>query len=818
MRNRKTRYDLILLMPIFYAFVAFGVAKLMENSGIYTGGIDTLCHLYKGDLLFQAIREGDFWPIYDSLWYNGVENMRYCGPLPMYLLAACEFFGGKDPMSGFPVFVSFLYFAGAMAWFFVGVKVKRPLFGALLGGLWFFMPDNLYTLFYKGDLPRAICSVLLPLLLYWVYDYLQEKHWYTVPKLSVCFALMALCHPGYAGTILLACLMYLILHSMIRPTWKQSIQILGALLFGYLLIGVWLLPALTGAGTSMETSELLANFFQSIFLSINPFARIQRGCTDVYFGLASLLLAIFGGFLSKRKSMPGFWTGIVILACTSNMMYLLLSSLPGVQSIQMFHFISIALCMILFSFLIWDTLKKGWILLFAGLLILDVLPSLPLIVGNQSGKTPNEVMADFSRQTLIGEAKQATQQRLALVDESPLDGANTYFLTGYDSPVATSHGAVWQSSSAIENFKQLHRSLAEGNYWYLFDRCLELGNDTVVVRLDMVHDLMKSPIQIMDRAAAAVGYRLAGYDDSYRFYKLDIQGNWGTVSKYRAIGIGTAAAAISRQFPIVEETERRNLNDFSFEELQSYDVVYLAGFTYDDKLAAEELLIKLSESGTRVVIAADGMPNDRDSQTQSFLGIVCNPVSFSQGYPNLDTIDGILDTDLFPDGYREWETVYVNGLDEVWGTVNDLEWDLPFYGTVKNENIVVYGLNLTYYLSLTRDEQVAKLLSRAMDLNPTELPKRELVPYKIQYLPDEIVIETDRDDVNSGLVLHDSFMSDQKIYEKNHFMYVHNGKTVISLTIPYWKQGAIVSIVSTFLIFLYTLVMRRRYKLEREAG
>ena len=105
-----------------------------------------------------------------------------------------------------------------------------------------------------------------------------------------------------------------------------------------------------------------------------------------------------------------------------------------------------------------------------------------------------------------------------------------------------------------------------------------------------------------------------------------------------------------------------------------------------------------------------------------------------------------------------------------------------------------------------------------MDLNPTELPKRELVPYNIQYLPDEIVIETDRDDVNSGLVLHDSFMSDQKIYEKNHFMYVHNGKTVISLTSPYWKQGAIVSIVSAFLILLYTLAMRRRYKLEREAG
>lgn len=817
MKDRRKSYYLILIMPILYALLAYTVARLVENSGVYPGGIDTLCHLYKGDVLYQAICKGDYWPIFDPLWYNGVEMMRYWAPLPVYVLALCEFFGGGDPMGGFLVFVMFICFVGAVSWLYVGFKVKRPYFGAFLGALWFFMPNNLIALFYEGNLPRSICIVILPLLMYWVYDYLQYRHWYTLPKLSLCFALTSLCHSGYAGMILIAFLVYFLIDAIIYHEWRRGIHALVALALGYMLIGVWLVPSLIGGITSTDSSEIMAGFFQSLFLSINPVARMQRGCVDFYFGLAALLLAVFGVLLSKKKSMPGFWTGIITLICTSNTLYIVLAKLPGGQFLWMLRFISIALCMILFSFLIWDTLKKGWIVLFAGLLILDALPSLPLILGDQSGKTPDEIMAEYSDWTLIGEAKEMTGQRLALVDESALDAMSAYLMTGYGEPVATTYGAAWQSCTTATNFKQIDRSLEDGNYLYMFDRCLEMGNDTVVVRLAIVKDLADHPVELMDEAAEKVGYRLVDHNDGYRFYKLDVEGNWGTVSQYRAIGIGTAAPAISRQFPVVEETETTNLNDFTFEELSKYDVIYLAGFTYDDKAAAEKLVTDLSEAGVRIVIAADGIPEDRASHNQSFLGVICNGVSFSQGYPDLDTIDGVLDTDLFPDGFREWSTVYVDGLDEIWGTVDDLDWELPFYGTVKNDNIVVIGLNLTYYYSLTLDEGVGALLSRAMDLSSAELPEREIVPYTIEYTADDITITIDRDDVNTSLAYHDSFAADQEIYSKNHLTYVKKGTTVIGLTYPYLKQGIGVSIAAAFLILGYTLYMRSRLqKPEKE--
>jgi hypothetical protein len=99
------------------------------------------------------------------------------------------------------------------------------------------------------------------------------------------------------------------------------------------------------------------------------------------------------------------------------------------------------------------------------------------------------------------------------------------------------------------------------------------------------------------------------------------------------------------------------------------------------------------------------------------LGARCNDVEFSNGYPELDTNLGELDCDLFPQGYTDWNAVYLEGLDSVWGSfaVDDessgqSSTSLPFIGTVENDSIVMVGLNLTCFYSLTQDSTVASLL------------------------------------------------------------------------------------------------------------
>ncbi len=810
MKERKQPYYLILIMPILYALLSFVVAKLVQNSGIYPSGVDTLGHIYKGDMLYKAVGNGDFWPLFDPLWYNGMETMRYSAPLPLYCLALCQWCGGGNPLNGYLVFVAAIYLLGAISWLYIGFKVKRPFFGSFVGALWFFMPNNLYVLFHEGNLPQSMCIAILPLLMYLVYRCLREKPWYAWCGLSVCFSVFALCQPGYAGLVFLAFVVYFTLDAIVSREWLGGVRVAVSLALGYLLAGTWLAPFVVRNGVSEVSMDVLADYFQDMFLSLNPAARFQRGCVDVYFGLAVLLLAVFGGLLSKRKSLPGFWTGLVIFIGTSNGSYILLSHLPGGQVLQMLRFISIALCMVLFSFLIWDTLKKGWIIIFAALLVLDALPSLPMVVGHLAETKPQEILADYAEWTLVEQAKEITKQRLALVDESALNAMGAYLATGFGETAPISYGAMGELSATSTNFLQIERALEEGEYPYVFDRCLELGNDTVIVRMDIVGSLERHPVKDMDAAALSVGYRLVNSNDNYRLYHYDIDGNWGTVTEYPAIGIGSATDQLSRQFPAVEETQSDNLNDYTFEDLCNYKLIYLAGFTYDDKAAAEELILKLSESGVRIIIAADGIPDDRGSQNQSFLGVVCNGVVFSQGYPDLDTVDGVLETDLFPDGYREWSTVYVDGLDEVWGTVDNVDWELPFYGTVKNDNIIVIGLNLTYYYGLTEDESVGQLLSRTLNISSSDLPKREIVPYHVEYMEDRIVLSSERADLNTGIAYHDSFKASGEIYQRNHLLHVGEGATVIFLTYPYLRWGMALSALAAALILWHTLYRKRR--------
>ncbi len=812
MKERRQPYYLILIMPIFYVLLSVVLAKLIQNNGAYPSGIDTLAHIYKGDVLYHSAADGNFFPLYHPLWYNGMQTLRYQAPLPIYLLALCQFLGGGNPMYGYLVFVALLFVVGAVAWLYVGFKVQRPIFGAFLGILWFFMPNNLYVLIQEGNLPRALSNAFLPLLMYFIYRYLQEKRWYTFAEIAVSFALVSLCQPGYAGLIVIAFVIYFAVYAAVSHEWQNCVRAMAALASGYLLAGVWLIPYLMRSTAAAESTEVLKDFFQDMFLTINPAARFQSGCVDFYFGLAALLLAVFGMLLSKKKSMPGFWTAAAILIGSSNTLHILLSSLPGGQALRMLCLISIALCMVLFSFLIWDTLKKGWIVLFSVLLVLDTLPSLPLVLAYQSGEKPEDILADYADWTLIEQAKEITNQRLAVVDESALNAMGSYLATGFGNPIAISYGAAGELCATAANFTQIERALEEGEYPYVFDRCLELGNDTVIVRMDIVGNLMDHPIKDMDKAAARLGYRMVNSNDNYRLYHHEMDGNWGTVSKYPAVGIGSATAQVSRQFPVVEEMESDNLNDYKFEDLCDYQLIFLAGFTYDDKPSAEALITKLSEAGVRIVIAADGIPDDRGSQNQSFLGAVCNGVVFSQGYPDLDTIDGLLETDLFPDGYREWNTVYLDNLDKVWGTVKNVDWELPFYGTVKNDNIIMIGLNLTYYYGLTEDESIGQLLSHAMDISSDDLPEREIVPYSVAYGQHGIVINSEKADINTGLAYHDSFKASQPIYSQNHLMFVGAGETVISLTYPYLEWGILVSLAAALLIIVYTFFTRAQEK------
>ncbi|MDD6194108.1 MAG: 6-pyruvoyl-tetrahydropterin synthase-related protein [Lachnospiraceae bacterium] len=793
----------IALIVVGYVTLAGLMVFFVSKSGVYPSGDDTMCHIYKGDILYHSIKEGDWYPLWDSRWYNGVQNMRYWAPLPVYVLAMCQGIAGGDAIYGYLVFLFLTCFLSSLVWLRIGCTHKRPWMGAFLGFLWFFMPNNLMAVFVEGNLPRALCVVMLPLFVSFVHDYLLEDKWVGLPKMIVCFGLMTLCHIGYACMIALSLLVFLIIFKMLYPKKGRVSNVFLAVALGFMLTGIWTYGALQGGITAMDSSQAMKNFFQSAWETINPLLRL-KGTFGFYFGLAAFVLMILGMLMSKRESMPGFWTGFVIFVCTTNVMYGVLVHFPGSQFLWMLRFISIALCFVLYSWLLWKSLKKPFVMLLAFLLVLDVIPSLSLIHGGLKFTSPKDRYEALEDSTLIGEAKEITNQRLTLLDASSLGADGAYLVSRYEDGVPATFGAGWQSAATAHNIVQLNQAMGDGCYLYLFDRCLEMGSDTVLVQVSQLQN-KENDVEKVDEAGKKLGYKLVSTSPGYRLYHKDTQESFGVVSHYSAIGIGTSAPLMSLQFPMIEERDETNLNAYTYEELSQYDVIYLAGFTYSNRDEAEDMLLRLSRHGVRVVILADGIPVDEATGEQSFLGVNCQKVTFSNGYPELDTVDGLMHCDLFPEGHTQWNTVYLNGLKAVMGTTTDLNREFAFYGTGDNENLVFVGLNLTYHYALTGDSGVGTLLSHAFGLKDEDLPKRKLVSLTISYQQDKITITSEYNQVNTTLAAQDIFSSKQKTYAKNHLLYVDKGKTVITMSYPYLKEGWITTVIALLLTggFLY---------------
>lgn len=823
-KNHVLYYTLSIIGCIVYVAlivsVSVMVVKIVSQNGTYPAGSDTMYHIYRGDYVYNSIKDGNWYPLYDYMWYNGVELMRYWAPLAAYFMAFCEMLADGNMLIGYLIFVGIISVLGALSWLYIGIRMKRPVLGAFIGFIWFFMPNNLCALFVEGNLARSLSMIFLPLFIYEVSEYLKDRKVIRIPFVMISFILIALCHLGYAGMVALAVLVYCIVHMIEGYSKRAAADIVISILLSLMLIGVWLVASLNGGITSLDNSENMANFFQKIVYTLNPVDRITTDYAHFYFGLAAAILAVGGMFFGYKKSRAGFVTAIITLICTATAMYPVLKILPGSQYLWMLRFISIALCMILYSFLKWDTLKKPLIVFFCVLLVLDIVPSIPLITGGLdtisitkngvSINTDNDSVWDRldmqQDNTLISKAQSITKQRIALLDDSSLGSMGAFLVSDWNNAIPAAYGAGREAANTSTNIVRINRALADGNYYYVFDRCRELGNDTVLVRLSSLEKYGVS-VKDMDMAAGASGYSVAGENAAYRLYHMDTYDNWGTISKYEVIGIGSGTPLISQSFPAVEETDSDNLNDYSYEQLSQYKQVILDGFTYDDKTAAEELVLRLSEAGVKVVIYADGIPQEKKTQSQEFLGVTCSDIVFKNGYPDMDTKLGVLYPDLFPKGYATWQTVYVTGLDNTWGSVMDNGLKLDFYGTVKNDNIIVCGLNLAYYYGVSADKSVGRLLSDMMDITSAQLPERTNIELKVEHDVNGITITSDYDNVNTSLSYHDIFVSDEWLGKKNNLTYVRAGVTKITFKVPYLWQGLCVSVAGLILSVAWVVVL-----------
>lgn len=809
--------------------IACGIIWTVSRSAILFTGSDSMYHVYRGDWILKSIEAGDAWPLYNPVWYNGVELMRYWPPAAAYLMAFCQFiarsltsiFTESYVFEGFAVYSGIIYLLGAITWNIAGSIKKRPVLGAIFGVLWFFMPQSLHVLFGEGNLPRSLIMAIFPLAFVFINDYLKNGRARNFVGIAITFFAMCACHVGYSGMVVIACVIYLVVYRLccfsgskrLQRSEKRDLEVMAAIVAGFLLSGIFTLPALKGglASNTSNAAQAGLNFFQSVFKTLSPVEKLRGGYGASYFGLVSFLLAVLGIIAGKRRSRAGFITAVIIVLLTAKTAGPIIQSLPGGSLMWMLRFLQIASAMIFYSMLEWDSIKKPVIAFIIPLLVLDCAVALYTFKPGDKVLTTAERFDAIADETLIDEAKSITNNRIALMDSNSVIGNGVFYLTDYNGSVDQLFGQGWEAASTSLQIAQINESFDTGYYYFMFDRLLEYGCDTILIKKDAAA-VIPYDEEKADEAAAARGY-VKEFDEGtcVVFHHKDVTGKYGTVSNYDAIAIGNGAYYISMMFPSVAEAPSEYVDDFTLEELKNYKIVFLDGFKYHDVHAAEELVTKASQAGVKIYVLADGIPENAESRTFRFLGVECQSIEFDNGFPTLFTNKlGNFEAALFPDEYRKWKTVYMNGLSKIEGWSEVLGETLPFYGTGENENLVFVGFNLTYYFSITKDENIGALLSGISNITTDTIPERKIVPIGIEYGKDRITVNSPEDNVNTSLASHDIFNGNFR--NRNHLIYVDKGTTEITMHYPYPVPSALMSVAGIVLTAGYAIFIGLRRK------
>ena len=664
------------------------------------------------------------------------------------------------------------------------------------------------VLFAEGNIPRAVVATLLPYLLYAIWQFLEEKRTKAMYAIILLMALIALCHLMIAAMVGITTFLFVCFDAVCNKRIWRGVFLLTGMVLSFLLIGIWLVPALRGGLMGMSeagTAQVMRDFFADGFTSLNPADRYSGELETFYYGIGIFIVGIIGMLLAGRKSAAGFITGLFLFFSTTNSLYDFYSKVPFHQFFWMIRFIPVGLGFTFMALLLWKNARKSVLIALCMILLVDLYPARFYLYAEKADRATNVSAAQMRRAENYGilQAKELTKQRMALFDLSSYGAFAAYMISAVEPSKDYTFGWAWQGAATAVNIVQLNSAYAEGDFYYLFDRCLLMGNDTVLLRIALLPQ-QEDDIPAVTEAAAASGYSLQEQGADYLIYTVDTPEQFGTVTTYEAAAIGGGGADLARLFPAFEELADSCIDHYTFEDLSLYKTIYLSDFTYEDKQKAETLLQKLSDAGVHIIIDMNHISTNDAKGVTTFLGVTAQSITLKDTYGQLTYREESYTPQEFSAEDANWNTVYLNGLTQVDGTVRVGERILPYVGSVSAyENITFLAMNLPYHLQLTRDEAVYTLLEQVLGVNRETIPKREIVPLEIVQKRDTITIQTEYDHTNTALAYYDIFHPDREITVDWYLVSVGKGTTVIRLQYPYLKQGILVSLLGIILILLF---------------
>lgn len=767
---------------------------IINETGRYPWGSDTYGHLFKGNILYDAFKEGKLFLNYNENWYNGVQPFRYWAPLPYYLLAIINLFT-NNIITTYNIFIVFVFILGGIGWLSWGCYTNRHNLSLVFAILWFFVPDNLRVLFSEGNIPFVIVNSLIPFVLLYYYKSIREKGISNYLLLTFFMGVTTLSHAMIAAMIGISLFILAFINSVFNRKYLSNLVALVYAFLGTMIPSFWLYPALKG-GIMGLNRDAVASVMEALTypfrISLNPLLRFES-IEVYYFGLAFAIVAVFGLLFSNISERAPFISALIVLLGTTKTALPFLQKLPMNQLFWMRRFTSIAMAMIILALILWKSLRKGLLLLIVVFLSIDSLASFHVLGFNR------EFPLDQAQ--IFDGASEVSTQRIGVLDNSSFGSFPSYYISynSVDGATDQIYGWAWQGAATAENIVFLNTALENGYYSLMFDRALELGADTLVIRKRLISNFLT-----LKRAAQIVGYDKHREDEEVIIYKYPNTSRFGSKVNYEGVAIGKYSSNIIYIFPKLQTLGSEFLDDYTYDQLKDKKVVFLSGFKFKNRKSAEDLILKLSRNGVKVIIDITGFDG------YDFLDVRAEPITIRNNYEELYYKNERLDMKDFPEEYRSWRTSFLNGVEntESHGVIDYKI--INYIGKKDNDNLTFIGLNLPYYTFLTKDTKALKILEDVFGLKAFEVPTRKI--HGIELKKNQDVIEVTSDEINIILPIAalDGFEKLDGDYDiMNSLVYLKTPKLKIRIIYPYLKTGIMFSLLFLLITIGLTIAIKR---------
>ena len=613
----------------------------------------------------------------------------------------------KDISFAFNSFVVFVFIFGGMGILLWGYYFKRQKLCLFLAIIWFFVPNNLRVLFSEGNIPLVVINAIIPYLILVYYKAISEDKNINYFLLALVVAIMTLFNATITIMLLILLCLFNLFTALTKKVSIKSFFILSVLtLVIFILrytvtseIQSWVLP---------KSVELLVYPLKD---SLNPFFRfdnIQIYYIGLSFFIATILGIIFCNNVNKEKIL--FSLALMMFLCTSSTLVTFIEKLPISEFLTLSRIISLAIAMILFAIVRWESFNKLILLVMCFFISLDCMMSFELLGFNRD--LPHELI------TALDKASEMAIQKIGILDVSEYGSFPNYYLSyekGFHED-RQMQGFNWMNSEEKDEIITINTALENNYFSVVFSRSLDLGADTLIVKKTFIKS-----IDDIEYWAKEVGYERKYEDENVLIYKYDIDKAFEAEVTYDGITIGKYGDNIIYNFPNFTSGESDYIDDYDIEELMSYKSIFLSGFKYNDKEKAESMIKELSESGVRVVIDINGINND------GILGVNSNHIDFIDKYGQVYYKGREIALDNFPEELNTFRCYYIENI-----TADDSNYAIADsmllnYIHYKNDNLIFVGLNLPYYAFLTKDKDAILILEDILGVEANKLLEIEVI-------------------------------------------------------------------------------------------